>query len=101
MNTQTTNATYTISNDIFKRLSQELAGNEGSICTEIEVGELAVVFEGSYYIDDTCENDYNSGTGASYITYASLALTCTVYDPAGDEIANDYRDQDFENYLLN
>ena len=101
MTTQQSKTTYTIDSDILYKLSEELTDNEGCINTEFEEGDMLVVFEGWYNIEGTTENDYYNGTGASYLTYASVSLTCTVYDAEGYEVANDYTDTDFEKYLLN
>lgn len=106
MNTQPSNSSYSISYEILERLSEELTDNEGRINTEIEQGDVLVVFEGYYSVDGTTENDYYNGTGASYLTYASVSLDCQtfVYDDEADdyvEVANDYTDKEFEKYLLN
>ncbi|MFR9503114.1 MAG: hypothetical protein SNH73_01520 [Rikenellaceae bacterium] len=106
MNTQPSNNSYSISYEILERLSEELLDNEGHINTEIEQGDVLVVFEGCYSVDGTCENDYYNGTGASYLTYASVSLDCQtfVYDQETEDyikVANDYTDKEFEKYLLN
>lgn len=101
MNTQTTNTAYQISYDILERLAEELTNNEGNIFTEIEAGDMLVVFEGRYSIVGGCDNHYYCGTGANYLTYASVSLSCSVYDSEGEEVANNYTDAEFEKYLLN
>ncbi|MFI3265282.1 MAG: hypothetical protein SNG38_08360 [Rikenellaceae bacterium] len=101
MKTQPTTA-YQISYDILERLSEELTENEGNISTEIEEGETLVVFEGDYSIS----GNYEEETNYSYLTRASISLTCKtlIFDQATEdyvEVANNYSDRDFEKYLLN
>ncbi|MFI3332822.1 MAG: hypothetical protein SNG69_05865 [Rikenellaceae bacterium] len=102
MNTQTTNTAYSISYDILERLSEELTENEGNINTEIEEGNMLVVFEGDYSIS----GNYEEETNYSYLTHANISLTCKtlIFDQATEdyvEVANDYTDKEFEKYLLN
>lgn len=101
MNTQISTPSYQISYEVMQQLSEQITENDGRIDTEIYEGDTLICFEGWYNVESTTENDYYNGTGASYFSYASVSLSCTVYDEEGDEIINDYTDKEFEKYLLN
>ncbi len=101
MNTQlSSNNRYSVPYEVYEKLSEKIDDSEGNIDTEIEDGEMLLMFKGWYEVDGTVEDDYYNGTGASYLTYANVCLSCTAYDAEGDEVETNYSDREFENFLL-
>ncbi|MFR9620132.1 MAG: hypothetical protein SNH63_02795 [Rikenellaceae bacterium] len=98
MNPQLSNTAHLISYDVYETLAERLDRPFNEIReVEIEDGEMLVVFNGWVEID----GKHEGSTNASYLTYALVSLNCTVYDAEGDEVASDYTDAEFKEYLLN